>query len=303
MLPSIKGFNLANPPWTTFLFERVLEYYNGPRIIVQQSETGAIYLAWWTDADEAKDRWIYIPVSSTRLKDILSGTMSPLDAFEQPEFGYLFAVDRDAATDDILQIVFTKAAALPQDTLPLPEARLDISMPEELVLPSDLQTSPDQTDFGRVGRLALGATPTETIGLVTASDLTDGYDVMRGERSGMLEFVTEFREFRQIEDGWKRGNDFAPENSRLSWLSGIFSRYYPRFAVSPLTCATGESSIAVEWCRGPNVIMLDIDLSDHKGEYFSFGHDSPEEHVTDLDLDKTDTWTWLAQTVDKLARV
>ena len=132
MLPQIRGSNLAKPPWTPFVFETVLQYYDGPRTIVQQSQDKQLYLAWWTDADETNDRWIYIPVSPTRLKDILAGRKSPLQAFEQPEPGYLLAVDRDAATDDISQIVRTTAAALPQDTLPLPEATLNTPIPEEL---------------------------------------------------------------------------------------------------------------------------------------------------------------------------
>ena len=146
MLPNIKGSNIKNPPWTSFLFERVLEYYNGPRIIVHQSQDKEIYLAWWTDADETKDRWIYIPVSRMRLKDILSGIMSPRNAFKQPENGYLLAVDRDAATDDISQIIVTKADALPQDTLPHPEARLNISFSEEFMSLLEHKTSFYQTD-------------------------------------------------------------------------------------------------------------------------------------------------------------
>ncbi len=271
--------------------------------MVLQSQGGEIYLAWWTDADEVVDRWVYIPVSRMRLKDILSGTISPLYAFEQPESGYLLAVDRDAATDDIARIVFTKSVALPQDTLPLPEARLSISRPEELVARLGSQTSYGQSDFAGVGWLGLGETPSEAFGPVAGSGIADGRFTTRVESSGELDYAAGFREFKEIEDGWRVGDDLAPENSPMSWLSGIFSRYYPEFAVSPLTCQIGESGIAVEWCEGSNVIMLDIDLLGHVGEYFSFGHDLREAHVFGLDLDEMDTWTWLAREVDGLAQV
>ena len=123
MLSVVSGARLPCPAWSSFTFERVLECYDGPRLILQRTEDAEIYLAWWTDADDAKDRWVYIQVTRGHLVDLLSGEPPVRFAFEHPDYGHLLIVDRDAAEE----------AALPQDTVPLPEACLRVSRTEELL--------------------------------------------------------------------------------------------------------------------------------------------------------------------------
>ena len=132
MLPEIEGAKLPNFPWHNFAFEQVLEYYDGPRLILQRSRVGQLYLVWWNDSDEAIDRWIYLPVSESRLREILSGNMPALDALKNPEDGNLLVVDIDVAIDSVVQTVVTTAASLPEDSLPLEWSRLSISIPEEI---------------------------------------------------------------------------------------------------------------------------------------------------------------------------
>ena len=132
MLPEIEGAKLPNFPWHNFAFEQVLEYYDGPRLILQRSRAGQLYLAWWNDSDEAIDRWIYLPVSESRLREILSGNMPALDALKNSEDGNLLVVDIDVAIDSVVQTVVTTAASLPEDSLPLEWSRLSISIPEEI---------------------------------------------------------------------------------------------------------------------------------------------------------------------------
>lgn len=132
MLTEIEGTSLPNPVWGGFSFERVLDYYDGPRLLLQRSLAGQLFLAWWSDSDASTDRWIYLPVSERRLGSILSGEIPALDGLKNPEDGYVFVVDMDVDTDSIVRTVMTTDAALPDGTLPRPEARLDIPMPEEV---------------------------------------------------------------------------------------------------------------------------------------------------------------------------
>ena len=132
MLPEIEGAKFPNFPWNSFVFERVLEYYDGPRLLLQRSQAGQLYLAWWNDADESIDRWIYLPVSEQRLREILSGSVSALDALSNPEDGNLLVVDIDVGIDSVIQTIVTTAGSLPQDSLPLEWSKLDIPMPEEI---------------------------------------------------------------------------------------------------------------------------------------------------------------------------
>ena len=132
MLPEIEGAKFPNFPWNSFEFERVLEYYDGPRLLLQRSQAGQLYLAWWNDADESIDRWIYLPVSEPRLREILSGSVSALDALSNPEDGNLLVVDIDVGVDSVNQTIVTTAASLPQDSLPLEWSKLNIPIPAEI---------------------------------------------------------------------------------------------------------------------------------------------------------------------------
>ena len=87
MLAEIKGTRLPNPPWHKFAVDEVLDYYNGPRLLLQRSDAGQWYLAWWSDSDAELDRWIYLPLSVDRMAAVLSGQVEYLDALRRPEGG------------------------------------------------------------------------------------------------------------------------------------------------------------------------------------------------------------------------
>ena len=133
MLTHIEGVDLPNPPWSGFTYERMLDWYDGPRQFLQRSLAGQLYLAWWNDSDGSTERWIYLPVSEHRLQDILTGVISCLDGLTNPEDGYLFVVDEDFSEDPpIVRTTMTKPAAIPPDSLPHPEARMDFATPEDI---------------------------------------------------------------------------------------------------------------------------------------------------------------------------
>ena len=131
MLPEIEGARISNFPWNSFVFEQVLEYYDGPRLLLQRSRAGQLYLAWWNDAEGPVDRWTYLPVSESRLNDVLSGGLAVLDALRDPEDGCLVVVDVDVRTSEVIQSIVTTVAALPQESLPLEYSRLDIPVPQQ----------------------------------------------------------------------------------------------------------------------------------------------------------------------------
>lgn len=134
MLTHIEGANLPKPPWSGFTYDRMLDYYDGPRQFLQRSLAGQLYLAWWNDSDGSTERWIYLPVSELRLHDILTGVVSCLDGLTNPEDGYLFVVDEDFSEDPpVVRTTMTTPAAIPPDSLPHPEARMEFETPEEIV--------------------------------------------------------------------------------------------------------------------------------------------------------------------------
>lgn len=135
MLPQMQGLNLLIPLWSGFSFDRVLQYYDGPRLLLRKSKAGQLFLAWWCDSDETTDRWIYLPVSESRICTILSGEIPDLEALQNPEDGHLFVVDIDGDSEFIVQTVMTNANLLPPEALPSPKVRLSIPMPEEISNP------------------------------------------------------------------------------------------------------------------------------------------------------------------------
>ena len=165
MIAEVKGTKLPNPPWKAFSFDRVLQYYDGPRLVLQKSQSGQLYLAWWSDSDDLTDRWIYLPLSEARLQAILSGEMPSLEGLSNPEDGHLFVVDMDLDTDSIVQTIITDVSELPTDALPLPGARLHIAVPEQIsglptrerahILDVRIENFPSD-NTGRVGAKTVG---------------------------------------------------------------------------------------------------------------------------------------------------
>ena len=132
MLPDVKGTTLPGPPWKAFSFERVLQYYDGPRLLIRQSSAGQLYLAWWSDADESTERWIYLPLSERRLRQILWGEIPSLDALSALEDGHLLVLDEDLETDTVARTILTEVSELPTDSVPRAGARLNIPVPMQL---------------------------------------------------------------------------------------------------------------------------------------------------------------------------
>ena len=129
MLSEIKGVPVANPPWRVFSFSEVLMYYDGPRLSLERGPDNEMYLAWWNGIDDRVERWICLPLSLFRLNKVLSGQIPSRYAMQHPEGGYLLVFDLDLTTDTAVRVVKTTADAIPQNSLPHPDARLNIPLP------------------------------------------------------------------------------------------------------------------------------------------------------------------------------
>lgn len=134
MLPDILGNILELHPFGAFEVDYTLIFYDGPKMRLRRTMAGQYYLAWWTDEDENYERWIYLPVSESRLKGIMSGGITADEALNEPEDGYLFVADLDVMSGEIRKVIQTNADSLPTETLPDPDSTLYIELPEELSL-------------------------------------------------------------------------------------------------------------------------------------------------------------------------
>lgn len=159
MLPEIDGTRINFNQWSSFSYERTLLYYDGPRLMLQRSQAGQLYLAWWSDSDELTERWTYLPLSESRLRQVLSGELPSLQCLQNPEDGYLLSVDVDLQSYEVEQAIMTSASSLPEDALPRPNARLNLPVPEDLEnLPSRERSHLlDLIMEGEAGRVAAEA--------------------------------------------------------------------------------------------------------------------------------------------------
>ena len=132
MLAQIRGTQLPDAPWGDLTLDIVLDYYDGPRLLLRRSRSEQLFLAWWSDSHDSIERWIYLPVSESRLHQILSGEIPSFDALHDPEGGFVYVADTDMHTEANVQTIMTVASALPRDAMPLLGARLNIPVPAEV---------------------------------------------------------------------------------------------------------------------------------------------------------------------------
>ena len=137
MLTKIKGTKIPASVWNDKSPSITLRYYDGPRLLLQKSLTGQLSLAWWRDSDDDTDRWLYLPLSEKRLRAVLSGKITTLEALYNPEDQFLYVVDIDVENDLPIHTTMTTAEMLPQDALRHAGSKLNIRIPEEFIsLPS-----------------------------------------------------------------------------------------------------------------------------------------------------------------------
>ncbi len=125
MLTEIQGTSVQASILGSSELDRTLVYYDGPKVILRRTRAGQLYIAWWSDADEDIERWVYLPISRSRLERVLSGSLGSREAIDQPEDGFIIVADIDV-NGDFSRLVLTESSQVPSDALPTADARLNI---------------------------------------------------------------------------------------------------------------------------------------------------------------------------------
>lgn len=112
-----------------------------------------------------------------------------------------------------------------------------------------------------------------------------------------LDVPARLEEFRIMEDGWQGGEELAPHNAGLDWLSSRFVSHYPYDVPLPHTYPSYQGGIQMEWSIGTSAAVLEIDLHTHNGEWFRFELDSDDETTLDFNLDSAEGWAMLVEQV------
>lgn len=100
-------------------------FFDGPRLFTCRSLTDQTYLVAWAEEGDTSDRWLYAPISRSRLSLVRSGGIPVRSAFEQPEgFLYVVTVADDDTVDEVVEPVSSND--LPDSWLPGEDYRVNL---------------------------------------------------------------------------------------------------------------------------------------------------------------------------------
>ncbi|MCH7745045.1 MAG: hypothetical protein IIC84_03125 [Chloroflexi bacterium] len=238
-----------------------------------------------------------MPLSESRLRSVLSGETPSFNALHAPEDGHLFVIDRDLTTDEIIQTVQTGADSLPQDALPLPEARLNIPMPEEVSGIAtrerahllDIRIKADPSDeTGRVGAKVVGQFLGNFQRLLDAlGQAVEGHPTSRGNVAASIQSKTRFdvvggyvgsfsmrlethaeddlfgdslvrNSLSSLFDLFDTGSDFEGLKDRLETLKGRVAKNYTDLLS---TIETSMPSVSLNWSQPRSIEARHIEIS------------------------------------------
>ena len=91
--------------------------FDGPFLSHYVSSKGDDYLFYWVDRDDSDNRWLVVRVSLANLQKYIAKEMSLREIIENPNDGYLYAVDVD---NDVHyhDVKLLQPSAIPEDYLP-----------------------------------------------------------------------------------------------------------------------------------------------------------------------------------------
>lgn len=94
-----------------------LIYFEGPFLSHYVSSKGDDYLFYWVDRDDRDNRWLVLRVSLANLQRYIGKEITLRELIENPNDGYLYAVDVD---DDVNyhDVKLVQPSALPDEYLP-----------------------------------------------------------------------------------------------------------------------------------------------------------------------------------------
>jgi len=87
-------------------------YFDGPKLFSCSNTAGQKYLVFWLGDEKDQDRWLYVPISETRLQLARSGGISLRNVCAQPEDGVLWLINLTFDSDEP-----TKVDAITPDQL------------------------------------------------------------------------------------------------------------------------------------------------------------------------------------------
>ena len=161
----------------------IFHYYDGPKLFSCKNNSDQIYFVLWLGDEEKNykyDRWMYVPVSLTRLQHIKSGQVKLRDACINPEDDFLWIINMPFDSKIESNLEFRQPQSITDDDLPEVEAKLNIKV--ETIAPIenigsyskhvfvdvlDIALEEEETKSSQISSKALGQT------LINVQDCVD----------------------------------------------------------------------------------------------------------------------------------
>jgi hypothetical protein len=100
------------------------EFYEFPRLFSAKSKTGALYLGLSIFDDYEEFEWLYVAISSDRIKELINQRLCLYTVFSKPENEYLFKIYTNLSGDTKFEYILPDQ--LSDDDLPLLETKLKV---------------------------------------------------------------------------------------------------------------------------------------------------------------------------------
>jgi hypothetical protein len=212
---------------------RMLEtfvYWNGPRLFTCINERSELFLVSWIEEHDEVERWWYVPISTSRLEEVRSGSVQIADAISAPE-GALIEV---LTGPDACAALHRDPTSVSPDDLPVPGDRLSASTPLSEVLADDARLVASRSTNAEILDAALVGEPVD--------DHQIAPDLLRRFLGGFVEWVKVSAEAaRELFD--VRIHAFAPGSFVVRLSSGASRIGFVSDAIAALDGDAPQSAL------------------------------------------------------------
>lgn len=103
---------------------KVYQYFDGPKLFSCSSATGQHYLAFWLGDETGADRWLYVPISPSRIAELEAGRQTLHESCSNPEDGFVWVVAIPLGTNGRAAATAWDPAQLAKEDLPAEDTYL-----------------------------------------------------------------------------------------------------------------------------------------------------------------------------------
>lgn len=96
-------------------------------------------------------------------------------------------------------------------------------------------------------------------------------------------------ELYALENGWLYGEGIAPNKELLDRFKDLFNLYYDN-SHYPAIFPTGRGNLQLEWAKESNNIILEVNLTSLKSQFFHYDDLSDDETEVDIELETKEGW-------------